>query len=128
MIKKPDRLEAKLVDSGVQLVSQKSPFGQVKGAFIALEAQVLTTTDLGLTFKFNCYDNSVGLDFEDIKPELDNCRLVYLGSTKFHGIFLVVEKSMGGEFRRVGYAELAYWKNGWNNLLSSTKREVIVIE
>jgi hypothetical protein len=38
--------DAKLVGSSVQLVSQNSPFGQVKGASIALEARVLRASDL----------------------------------------------------------------------------------
>ena len=125
--------DAKLVGSSVQLVSQKSPFGQVRGASIALEARVLRASDLDLTLKFQCwpsrpYDNSIGLDFEDPKPELDNCRLIYLGGTGLVGMFLVVEQSGGREFRRVGYAELADREEGWKNLLYLTEREIIVIE
>jgi hypothetical protein len=125
--------DAKLVGSSAQLVSQNSPFGQVKGASIALEARVLRASDLDLTLKFDCwssqpYYNSIWLDFEDPKPELDNCRLIYLNGTEFCGMFLVVEKFGGGEFRRVGYAELADWKERWKNLLSLTEREIIVIE
>ena len=133
LIKKASHSDAKLVGSSVQLVSQKSPFGQVKRASIALDARVLRASDLDLTLKFKCWpsqphDNSIGLDFEDPKPDLDNCRLIYLGGTAFHGMFLVVEKSGGGEFRRVGYAELSDWNKGWKNLLSLTEREIIVIE
>ncbi|CZR66340.1 uncharacterized protein PAC_16241 [Phialocephala subalpina] len=127
--------DAKLVDSSVQLVSERSPFGQVKGASITLEARILRTWDLELTLKFEGwpsqpYDDGIGLDFKDLKPELDNCRLLYLGDSQigYKGMFLVMEKFGSGRFRRVGYAELSDWKKGWRNLLSSTKREIIVIE
>ena len=127
-----DRTDAKLIDSGIQLVSQKSPFGMVKGAFIALEARVLRASDLDLTLKFSDwpsrpYHDGIGLDFEYQKPELDNCRLVYLGGDEFWNMFLVVQKSEGRAFQRVGYAELSSWQKEWINLLSSTQREVIVI-
>ena len=124
--------DAKLIDSGVLLESQKSPFGKVKDAFIALEARVLRASDLDLTMKFDFlpapYDNRIGLDFEAPKPDLGNCRLVYLGHGSDCWMFLVVEKSLGGKFRRVGYTELSRWKEEWRNLLSSAKREITVIE
>ncbi len=76
------------------------------------------------------YANGIGFDFKDPKPELDNCRLLYLGDSKMghNGIFLAMEKFGSGRFRRVGYAELNDQKKAWRNLLSSTKREIIVIE
>jgi hypothetical protein len=43
-------------------------------------------------------------------------------------MFLAIEKFGGGEFRRVGYAELIDYKKGWKILLSSTEREIIVTE
>lgn len=121
--------DAKLIDSGVLLESQKSPFGKVNNAFIALEARVLKASDLGLTMKFQSWptsphDDIIGLDFEAPKPDLGNCRLVHLGQWKF----LVVEKSLGGKFQRVGYTELSRWKEKWENLMSSAKREITVIE
>lgn len=127
-----DHTNAKLINSGVQLVSQKSPFGMVKGAFIALEALVLRASDLDLTLKFSDwpskpYDDGIGLDFEYQKPKLDNCRLVYLGGDQFRKKFLVVQRSEGRAFQRVGYAELSSWREEWLNLFSSTQREVIVI-
>lgn len=118
--------DAKLIDSGVLLESQKSPFGKVNGAFIALEAQILKASDLGLTMKFRPWprSGSISLDFEAPKPDLGSCRLVHLGRLKF----LVVEKSLGGKFRRVGYTELSSQDEEWENLMSSAKREIIVIE
>jgi hypothetical protein len=125
--------DAKLIDSGVLLESQKSPFGKVKDAFIALEARVLKASDLDLTMKFEFeppspHDDSIGLDFEAPKPDLGNCRLVHLGCSGNRWMFLVVEKSFGGKFRRVGYTELSSWEEERKNLLSSAKREITVIE
>jgi hypothetical protein len=127
--------DPKLVDSSIKVVSQRSPFGQVKAASITLEARILTARDLGLTLNSEGglskpYDNSIGLDFKDSKPELDNYRLLYLGKsqTGYKRMFLVVEKFGSERFRRVGYTELSDLKEGWKNLLSLTKREIIVIE
>jgi Heterokaryon incompatibility protein (HET) len=125
--------DTKLIDSGVLLESQKSPFGKVKDAFIALEARVLKASDLDLSMKFKSwpsppYDNSIGLDFEAPKLDSGNCRLVHLGHGRDRWMFLVVEKSLGGRFRRVGYTELSSWKPEWKNLVSSAKREITVIE
>jgi hypothetical protein len=39
-----------------------------------------------------------------------------------------MEQSWGREFQRVGYAEIADWKEGWKNPLSLTERKIIVIE
>jgi len=130
-VTEPNHIDAKLINTGVQLVSQKSPFGMVKGAFIALEARVLRASDLDPPLKFSGlpfqpYHDAIGLDFEYQKPDLDNCRLVYLGN-EFNKMFLVVQKSEGRAFQRVGYAELSKWKREWIDLLSSTQREVIVI-
>ncbi|KAL9118761.1 MAG: hypothetical protein Q9187_004690 [Circinaria calcarea] len=68
-IREPERTDAKLINSGVQLVSHGTPFGMVKGAFIALEARILRASDLESTLKFSNwppkpYHHSIGLDFE----------------------------------------------------------------
>lgn len=86
----------------------------------------MKSSDLGLTTKFQPWprSGSIGLDFEAPKPDLGSCRLVHLGRLKL----LVVEKSFGGKFRRVGYTELSSQDEEWENLMSSAKREIIVIE
>jgi len=128
-----ESVDAKLIDSGVLPESQKSPFGKVKDAFIALEARVLKPSDLGLTMKFGFqwrppHNHGIGLDFEAPKPDLGNCRLVCLGHSGDVWMFLVVEKSLGGKFRRVGYTELSSSQKEWKILLRSAKREITVIE
>lgn len=101
----------------------------VKGAFIALEALVLRASDLDLTLKFSDwpskpYDDGIGLDFEYQKPKLDNCRLVYLGGDQFRKKFLVVQRSEGRAFQRVGYAELSSWREEWLNLFLQLKERL----
>lgn len=73
------------------------------------------------------HNNAILLDFEDPKPERESWKLG--SSERVRGrIFLAIEKFGGGEFRRVGYAELIDYKKGWKILLSSTEREIIVTE
>lgn len=81
-------LDIQLVDSGVKLASQKSPFGHVQSAFIALEARVLDAAEAltsgGVEFRTWSerslyHDDGVLLDFEEPKPQIKKCRLLYLG-------------------------------------------------
>lgn len=114
------RPDSRLVDSVVQPVSERSPFGQVRSAFIALEARVLdVAAALGPDVEFQTWrawpidDRGILLDFEEPKPAIEKCRLVYLGSGSFKSVFLVVERTETGEFHRIGYAnfgELGSWR------------------
>jgi hypothetical protein len=128
-IKAPGHSDARLVGTSVQLVSQRSPFGQVKGESITLEALVPRACDLELTLMFEhvwlvlAHNNNIRLDFEDPKPQLENCRLAYLGDGEVEpkGIFLIVEKFGSGRFRRVGYAELEDREKGWKKFYLQLK-------
>ena len=125
--------DAQLLNSDVKPRSQKSPLGEVKEATIVLEARVLIMSSLALKFEcwpFSSRSDNILLDFEHPKPNVECCRLVYLGPGfgGDSGRFLVVEKSTDGEFRRVGYAELSRWTEEWKNLLTLTKREKIAIK
>jgi hypothetical protein len=134
LVNECEHLDAKLIDSGVVPESEKSPFGKVKNAFIALEALALRVLDLDLDltemtrWSSSPYQDSIGLDFEAPKPDLGKCRLVYLGHSGFVWMFLVVEQTSAGKFRRVGYTELSKWSEKWKNLLSSARRKITVIE
>ncbi|PVH99923.1 HET-domain-containing protein [Periconia macrospinosa] len=131
-IRNPD---AKLVSSRVEPESQDSPFGQLKEAYITLEARILRASDLAITFE--CWPwragggrNSIRLDFENVRPELDKCRLLYLGNAMYggSGIFLAVEEVVDVVFRRVGHAELCELEGEWKALLALAKRELITIK
>ncbi|CAM1503570.1 Fc.00g011610.m01.CDS01 [Cosmosporella sp. VM-42] len=105
-VRNPD---AKLVDSDVQLVSAKAPFGQVKSASITLEARVLRGLDEELLLEYHrtalgSGSDVIELDYEDPKPELKDCKLVYLGGENDREIFLAVETSKSSKswYRRVG--------------------------
>lgn len=137
-LREPD---PRLVGSGVQPVSERSPFGQVRSAYIALEARVLdVATALGPDFEFRTwrawrtYEPGILLDFEEPKPAIEKCKLVYLGAGSSKTIFLVVERAETGEYHRIGYAnfgELASWRKEsciLQDLLAVAKKEVIVIE
>lgn len=131
--------DASLIDWGVDLKSQTSPFGQVTQGFIALEARVLRMSDLGLKFK-SWYDTSlnftssstVRLDFGDAKPKLENCRILYLGTGIRYGtsvrIFIAIEKSANGKFRRIGYTKLDLRDNQWETTLSLAEKRVVILE
>lgn len=133
--------DSQLVGSGVQPMSKRSPFGQVKSAYIALEARVLdVTAALGPGVEFQTWragprrDHSILLDFEEPKPAIEKCRLVYLGSGSYTSVFLVVERTETGQYHRIGFAdfgELGSWRKEsciLKDLLDVAKKEVIVIE
>ncbi|RFU31822.1 hypothetical protein B7463_g4528, partial [Scytalidium lignicola] len=132
LIKKPLQSEAKLVGSGIQPVSLKSPFGQVEAALIVLKTWILKASDLVESNYWPLFpQNEIStfvFDFEDPKPEIEHCKLVYLGRTGDLGQFLIVEKSQDKRFQRVGYANLYKWERKWENYLFSTKSEIIVLE
>ncbi|KAL1859641.1 hypothetical protein Daus18300_009506 [Diaporthe australafricana] len=78
-VRNPD---SRLVDSGVQPMSKRSPFGQVRSAYIALEARVLDVAPaLGPDVEFQTWrarqsmwprhDDGILLDFEEPKPEIE---------------------------------------------------------
>lgn len=134
------RPDSRLVGSGVQPMSERSPFGQVRSAYIALEARVLdVAAALGPDVKFQTwrawprYDHGILLDFEEPKPAIEKCSLVYLGGSPKH-IFLVVERTETGEYHRIGYAnfdEYPRWRKEsgiLKDLLAVAEKEVIVID
>lgn len=136
-----DRPDSRLVGSGVQPMSKRSPFGQVKSAYIALEARVLdVTAALGPGVELQTWragprhDCGILLDFEEPKPAIEKCRLVYLGGGSSESIFLVVERTETGEYHRIGYAKFSeppwWWKESsiLKDLLAVAEKEVIVIE
>lgn len=135
------RPDSRLVGSGVQPMSERSPFGQVRSAYIALEARVLDVAaalgpDVGFqTWRtWPMHERGILLDFEEPKPAIEKCGLVYLGSGSFTSIFLVVERTETGEYHRIGYAnfgELGSWRKDsciLKDLLAVAKKKVIVIE
>jgi hypothetical protein len=133
--------DAKFVHCRVKPVSHASPFGAVRAAHLVLKVRVLKARDFapGVEYKpaspygpFHEHRNRIQLDFEDPKPEVDNCLLVYLGETTElalprAGIFLAVEKLKKGGFQRVGHIRLLCEEERWKTVLAATKRRTIVI-
>jgi hypothetical protein len=129
------RLDARLIDSHVEIKSKSSPFGHVNKASITLDARVLNASDLDLTPYLKSpssqpEDHFISFDFDDSKSGLDDCRLVYLGHNRtwHQGIFLIVRNFGAKKFQRVGYARLSNQKPEWKLLLFETRRETIVLE
>ncbi|KAH7140863.1 heterokaryon incompatibility protein-domain-containing protein [Dactylonectria macrodidyma] len=124
-----DKPDPQLLGSHVQLVSPRSPFGQVRSASIVLEAKALNAAAaLGPAIKFQTeytisHHDGILLDFEEHKPAIERCRLVYLGCHSSRKMFLVVEPTGVGEYRRVGFA-------GFKDLpsLDAARREVVIIQ
>ncbi|KAH6853137.1 heterokaryon incompatibility protein-domain-containing protein [Chaetomium sp. MPI-CAGE-AT-0009] len=125
-MKHPD---AHLVGSHVQLVSPKSPFGQVASASITIDAKVLdAAAALGPDVEFLTGPvdgfHGVQLDFEDPSPDIDRCKLVYLGRDNRHdGQFLVVERTEAAQYQRVGFIRPPRYQD----LLGVAKREILVL-
>ncbi len=137
--------DPKLVSSSVQLISQKSPFGQVRSASITLEAKLLNAAAAlrEFTVKFplvsvlsgrSAWPPTYGLedlikfDFEESNPDVELCSLVYLGDS-VGGLFLYVEQTEPGRCQRVGCALLPDDRaHVWQDLLKVAQREIIVIE
>ncbi len=140
-VQKPD---PKWVSSSVQLISQKSPFGQVRSASITLEAKVLNaaaalrefTVEFPLgslrgvpTWPPTYYlKDLIMFDFEEPNPDVELCSLVYLGGS-VGGLFLYVEQVEPGRYQRVGCALLPDDRaHIWQDLLRVAQREIIVIK
>lgn len=127
--------DARLVNSSVQPVSSKSPFGQVQSAIITLEARVLNHSELqqqlGLwhlkTSTRMCRDQ-IGLDYDSAEPELSRCKLLYLGKGGMGGsVFLIVKQRPKDVWTRIGCAVLtdSIFRN---EALQSVSRTTIKIE
>lgn len=126
--------DSQLVGSGVQPTSERSPFGQVRSAYITLEARALDLAaalgpDVGIQTwpAWPRYDCGILLDFEEPKPVIKKCRLVYLGAGSSKSKFLVVERTETGKYRRIGYANLRKESSILKDLLAVAKEEIIII-
>ncbi|EPE32322.1 putative tol protein [Glarea lozoyensis ATCC 20868] len=133
----PEHIDAKLIDSKVELVSETSPFGQISRALITLEARILEAKNLDVIRKEShpaSSDRGIVFDFETPIDRLDDFRLLYLSCQagewfgEHRGLFLVVEQSALGMFKRVGHIWLDDSEPVWKDLLNAAKREVVVLE
>jgi hypothetical protein len=133
--------DAKMISYSVVPMSEKSPFGRVKEACLTLDAQVLMVSGLDVPIAYggsseSSYPNHIWLDFEHPWPQLDKCRLLYLGQDRGNwreSHFLAIERLPDGEFHRVGYATFSnadtatVFSADTSTLFSGSTRQRIVL-
>lgn len=138
------KAELELVDSDVTLESQRSPFGNVKSASVTFRGTLLDiaaamgpNVELEVaTGRQTSYGRGkIWLDFEEPKPCISICRLLFLGHTEYDGgAFLVVERKGGNRYERVGITALPnprLWSEEpcvWKEQLQASESEIIVLE
>ncbi|KAG4433680.1 hypothetical protein IFR05_010848 [Cadophora sp. M221] len=120
-IKTLSRRDARLLGSSVQLLSEQSPFGQIREASITIEARIIKAGDSKVALSFSCIlmgrvgldENSMALDFGERVPDRNKCALLYLGERDQNSIFLVMGRNENEQSQRVGTATLDIRKRGW---------------
>lgn len=103
--------DAALISHEVVPISNKSPHGGVKEAYLTLNARVLKLSNLDLPVEVSgssewSYDDRVYFDYDVPKPNLDHCGLLFLGNEPLRGYFIVIERLSTGDYHRVGYSRL----------------------